>query len=139
MHFAYTIIYVTDVPATLVFYQKAFGLKQGFLHESGQYGELITGDTKLAFASDELSKSNGVKFISNNRSNDAAGFEIAFVAEDVGGAFKKAVDAGAISTQEPKQKPWGQTIAYVRDLNGVLVEICSQVANAVTINEYDLE
>jgi hypothetical protein len=26
---------------------------------------------------------------------------------------------------EPVTKPWGQTLAYVRDLNGVLVELAS--------------
>jgi hypothetical protein len=32
--FGYTIIYVADVVATLAFYEKAFGLKRRFLHES---------------------------------------------------------------------------------------------------------
>jgi len=26
---------------------------------------------------------------------------------------------------EPETKPWGQTVAYVRDRNGFLVELCS--------------
>jgi lactoylglutathione lyase len=29
---------------------------------------------------------------------------------------------------DPKKKPWGQTVAYVRDLDGFLVEICTSVA-----------
>ena len=37
----------------------------------------------------------------------------------------KAVAEGAISHVEPQVKPWGQTVAYVRDLNGFLVELCS--------------
>lgn len=125
MRFGYTIIYVPNVPAALHFYQEAFGLEQSFLHESEQYGELLTGDTKLAFVSEDLSKSNGIKFVSNHRNRDAAGFEIALVTDDVSKAFNKAIDAGALLIQEPKQKPWGQTVAYVRDLNGVLIEICS--------------
>jgi lactoylglutathione lyase len=28
---------------------------------------------------------------------------------------------------EPKTKPWGQTVAYVRDPDGVLVEIGSEM------------
>ncbi len=28
---------------------------------------------------------------------------------------------------EPSTKPWGQTVAYVRDLNGTLVEIGAPV------------
>ena len=50
MIFRYTILYVDDVPATLDFFERAFGLQRGFLHESGDYGELTTGDTKLAFS-----------------------------------------------------------------------------------------
>ena len=55
-----------DVESTMNFYQSAFNLKLNFLHESKQYGELNTGDTKIAFASNEMAQSNGVKFIAND-------------------------------------------------------------------------
>ena len=48
MKFGYTILYVPDVPATLRFYEAAFGLKTRFLHEGGDYGELETGSTAEA-------------------------------------------------------------------------------------------
>jgi lactoylglutathione lyase len=38
----------------LAFFEKAFGLKRKFVHESGTYGELDTGETALAFAAHEL-------------------------------------------------------------------------------------
>lgn len=47
MQFGYTIIYVSDVEATIDFYKNAFNLKGGFLHDSKQYGELNTDDTLL--------------------------------------------------------------------------------------------
>ena len=59
MRFGYSIIYVSDVPKTLEFYEGAFGLQTGFLHESQLYGELETGETTLAFAADEMAKLNG--------------------------------------------------------------------------------
>jgi catechol 2,3-dioxygenase-like lactoylglutathione lyase family enzyme len=62
MTFGYTILYVTDVEKTVAFYESAFGLKRKFVHESG-YGELDTGETKLAFASVELATSSGVSFV----------------------------------------------------------------------------
>jgi lactoylglutathione lyase len=40
-------------------------------------------------------------------------------------AFKRAIAAGAIEVARPARKPWGQTVSYVRDPNGLLVEICS--------------
>ncbi len=37
------------------------------------------------------------------------------------------VAAGAVAVAPPAHKPWGQTVSYVRDLNGVLVEIATEV------------
>ena len=127
MKFGYTIIYVADVESTMAFYTKAFGLEQQFLHESKQYAELNTGTTKLAFVSNTLAKSNGVDFIKNSLKNTAAGFEIALVSEDVDQSYNHALSNGAIKVKEPTTKPWGQKVAYVRDLNGILVEICSPI------------
>lgn len=125
MQFAYTIIYVSDVESTIQFYQKAFNVTQSFLHESKQYGELDTGATKLAFAADTLAESSGVKFARNKLANEAAGFEIAFSTTNVKESYEHALNNGATSIKEPMIKPWGQEVAYVRDMNGVIVEICS--------------
>ena len=54
MNYAYTILYVADVPASLRFFEAAFGFERRFLHESGSYGELQTGETTLSFAAHEL-------------------------------------------------------------------------------------
>ena len=40
----------------------------------------------------------------------------------------KAVAAGATLLQEAQSKPWGQVVAYIRDLDGFLVEICTPMA-----------
>jgi uncharacterized glyoxalase superfamily protein PhnB len=122
----YVIIYVPDVTRAVDFYQCAFGIRQRFIHESGQYAELETGDTALAFA-DEAATTTCHSFQPNRTDRKAAGAEVAFVVEDVQAAFKKAVANGAIAVVEPVDKPWGQTISYVRDLNGFLVELCTVV------------
>ena len=124
MKFGYTILYVKDVEKTVAFYESAFVLKRKFVHENG-YGEMDTGETKLAFAGVELAMSNGVSFVPANPEGPAPAVEVAFVTDDVQAAFAMAVKAGAVPVAEPKQKPWGQTVGYVRDLNGFLVEICS--------------
>jgi uncharacterized glyoxalase superfamily protein PhnB len=41
----------------------------------------------------------------------------------------RAVAAGAALVTPPAQKPWGQTVAHVRDLNGVLIEICTPMGD----------
>ncbi|GJM15843.1 MAG: lactoylglutathione lyase [Thermodesulfobacteriota bacterium] len=127
MKLGYTILYVEDVKETLKFYEEAFGFKELFLHESGDYGELDTGDTKLAFASHVLAESNDVGFSKSSKNKEKSTMEIALVTDDVRVAFDRAVRAGAIALHQPKEKPWGQTVAYIRDLNGFLVELCSPI------------
>ncbi len=44
----YTLFYVDDVEKSILFYKNAFGLESGFVDkENKQFGELITGSTKL--------------------------------------------------------------------------------------------
>ena len=123
----YVILYVQDVRKTVAFYQQAFGLKQHFLHESYQYAEMETGSTLLAFADEQFVKETQ-QFRPNRLQDQPAGAEIAFVVDDVEGQFQKAIDAGAVQVAKPAQKPWGQTVSYVRDNNGFIVEVCSSMA-----------
>ena len=125
MQFAYTILYVNDVKQSLAFYEKAFGMQTRFLHESGDYGELETGGTALAFSSKALMRQLGKEVSTSDPHHPC--FEIALVSEDVTAAVRKAVEAGAKLMREPQEMPWGQTIAYVADPDGVLVELCTSM------------
>ena len=125
MKLGYTLLYVDDVEKTMDFYAEAFGLKKGFLHESLQYGEMETGDTRLGFVAHETASSHGFEYEKMTAKKIAAAFEIGLVTKDVEKAFAIAVKAGALSVCKPKEKPWGQVVSYVRDCNGFLVEICS--------------
>jgi lactoylglutathione lyase len=126
MKLGYTIVYVPDVLQAVEFYERAFALERKFVHESGQYGEMDTGSTTLAFAADELAAENvGIAVTPNRATAAPAGIELVFVTPDVAKGFATAVKAGARAVAAPTEKPWGQTVAYVRDLNGVLVEIAS--------------
>ena len=107
--------------------EAAFGLQTGFLHESQFYGELETGETTLAFAADEMAKLSGLSVCANRANETAAGYEIALVTENPKSAFERAVNAGACPVTAPETKPWGQIVAYVRDNNGCIVEICSPI------------
>lgn len=130
MKFGYTIIYVPNVAESLSFFESAFGLSRRFLHESGDYGELETGQTTLAFASLELGNvnfSNG--FIPSSESTKPLGFEIALVTPNVDGAHVIALAAGATELKKPETKPWGQVVSYVRCPDGTLVKICSPVGS----------
>jgi len=126
--FAYTILYVQDVTRTIDFYEKAFGFTRIFITPDNSYGELLTGDTTLSFASTTLAATNLKDgFVESSLSQKPFGIEIGFTTDDVEASVKSAVDAGAILVAEPKTKPWGQIVAYVRDIDGFLVEICTPV------------
>lgn len=124
----YVILYVQDVAASLEFYERAFGLSRRFFHQDGvhAYGELETGGTRLAFASIELGSINlpgGV--VAPSMDGPPLGAEIALVSADVPALFTQALRFGATALSEPAEKPWGQTVAYVRDNSGHLVELCT--------------
>ena len=126
MKFGYTIVYVASVADALRFYRQAFGFETRFQHESGQYGELETGATVLAFASHALGDANlGGAYRKTDPHDLPLGVELAFVADDVAAAYEKAVAAGAVPIEAPSEKPWGQTVAYVRAADGSLIELCS--------------
>jgi uncharacterized glyoxalase superfamily protein PhnB len=122
----YVIVYVANVEETVRFYERAFGLTRRFVHESGEYAELETGATALAFANEQASTITHA-FTRNRAGATPAGVEVALVSDDPRAAFVRATAAGAVSVLEPTEKPWGQTISYVRDLNGFVVELCSPV------------
>jgi lactoylglutathione lyase len=126
MRFGYTILYVADVGASLEFYERALSQRRRFVHESGQYAELDTGETTLALAAHELAAANlpGV-YQPEDRPSMRPAFEVCFVTDDVQGAFDRAIEEGAEAVTPPQTKPWGQQVAYVRDPDGNLVEIAS--------------
>lgn len=124
--FSYTILYVSDVTKTIEFYEKAFGFIRKFITPENDYGELSTGNTTLSFASKPLAASNFSNgFIESSVQNKPFGFEIGIVTDEVENTFEKALAAGATLYESPKTKPWGQVVAYVRDLDGFLIEICT--------------
>ena len=109
----YVILYVNDVAASLVFYEKAFGLARRFFHDDNgkAYGELETGATRLAFASLALAKEHLKQDIVTASPGKAPlGVEIALTTPDVSALFTRAVNAGATPMSEPATKPWGQTV-----------------------------
>ena len=126
MKLGYVIVYTGNVEQTVTFYEKAFGLERRFIHESGQYAEMETGATTLAFVADELAAVNVTSDYRKNHPSEApAGIEVALVSTDIEKAYRHAVENGAIPVRSPIQKPWGQVVGYVRDNNGVLVELAT--------------
>ena len=130
MKYSYTIYYVENVEKTIAFYEKAFGFNRKFVTPENDYGELATGETTLAFASMEMGNSNfknGFQKIENKEK--PIGIEIAFVTEEIEKDFQTAINAGAIELESIQNKPWGQKVGYLKDFNGILIELCTSVQN----------
>lgn len=126
--FGYTILYVENVETAVAFYENAFGFSRKFVSPDNDYGELSTGETTISFASKKLAAQNLKEgFIESNLEAKPFAIEIGLITDDVAGTIQKATSFGAVLVTEPTQKPWGQIVAYVRDLDGFLIEICTEV------------
>lgn len=128
MRLGYTIVYVPHVESSLRFFQQAFGIAQKFLHEGGDYGELDTGATTLAFASHALGAMHfPAGHVRASESAQPLGMEVALVTDDVHTAHAAALGHGATEMLAPTQQPWGQVVSYVRAPDGLLIELCTPV------------
>lgn len=86
------------------------------------------GRTSIAFASKELANSNlSDGFTHSTLEHKPFGIELGFITDKLPESYAQALQYGAIVVQEPKQKPWGQTVAYLRDIDGFLIELCTPI------------
>ena len=123
----YIILYVPDVLDAIDFYEAIFWLEKKFIHPEGDYGEVSTWDTTLAFAKNTLWKENVWEYQEIRLSEKPVGIELAFTTDNVEALYQKILENNGISIMPPKQKPWWQTVAYARDPNGFLLEICTPI------------
>ncbi|HEY2745743.1 MAG TPA: VOC family protein [Polyangia bacterium] len=126
MKLGYTIIYVADPKRSAEFWERAFGVKQRSMDDSPMYREMETGEHTLSFVAGSYVRDNipgGFRAPQNDEAPPP--FEVALTTDDVAAALERAVKAGAHKVLPPTKKPWGQTVAYVRDCDGTLVELCT--------------
>jgi lactoylglutathione lyase len=129
MKLGYTIVYVADVKRTAEFWQRAFGIEQRSKDEHPLYREMETGGHTLAFVAHSYIRETMPGGFRPAQTDEAPPpFEVALITDDVAAAVARAIAAGARKVMEPTKKPWGQTVAYVRDCDGNLVELCTPMA-----------
>lgn len=125
----WVIVYVDDPAAAADFYQRTFGLTGDFVAPGGEYAQLDTGTTKLAFAGHGLGERNFPGGVRRPTLDDKpANVELALVSDEVDAAFARAVEAGCTPLSEPADQPHGQRVGWVRDPFGTLLEIASPVS-----------
>ena len=126
LRLGWVIVYVDEPAQAAAFYERTFGLRGEFVGAGGTYAQLDTGPTRLAFAAYELGDGNfpgGVRPAASD--GQPPNVEIALVADDVDGAFERALEAGCTALAAPVDKPQGQRVGYVRDPFGTLVELAT--------------
>jgi lactoylglutathione lyase len=121
MQFSATVLYVDDVPATVDFYRRTFGLRLRFLDEALGFAELETGGCTLAIAAHSLGEMLMPDDYTRPADGRPAAVEIGFLTADVPASFAKAVAEGAAPIAAPKRMPWGLEVAYVRAPEGTII------------------
>jgi len=128
MKFSFMTIYVHDIVKIIKFYESVFELKVKFIHESGLYAEMETGDTVLSFSQTELAESIIPKgYIKSSLENRPPNMQIGFESGDVKKTLKKALEHGATLESDYEIKTWGWESAMIRDIEGNLVELAKKV------------
>ena len=113
------------------FWKAAFGIETRFVAPTGDYAELETGHTAIAFAAHSLGQSNLPQgYAPADASGLPQGQELALVTDHVEAAMARAIQAGARLVSPSKVKPWGQTVGYVCTPDGNLIELCSPMPGA---------
>jgi catechol 2,3-dioxygenase-like lactoylglutathione lyase family enzyme len=116
----YVVLIVEDLDRALNFYTDVLGFQLG--HRSGDYAQLKTGATRLAFYTREaMAMTLGLSL--KPPSDESPGFEIGFKVADVDAAFLEVIEKGATAAMHPTTRPWGQRTAYIRDPDGHLIEL----------------
>lgn len=125
LRFGSTVLFVDDVRAVLDFYKAALGFETRFYDEEFDFGELETGSVGLAIASHR----SGALMMPGHYERTPVGnpqsVELAFYTADVAASYEKAISAGALSLAAPKKMAWGQTVAYVRSIEGTIIGLCT--------------
>ncbi|WP_223559961.1 VOC family protein [Chryseobacterium lathyri] len=126
--FKYVILYVEDVVKSMNFYHQTFDMPIKFITPEKDYGELLTGETSLSFASISLASSNIKQgFLFSKSEEKPFGIELGFTTDNVEKLVEKAVKNGAVLYEGIAVKPWGQKVAYIKDPDHYLVEICTEI------------
>lgn len=121
----YVVLVVSDLDQSVTFYRDVLGLTLG--HRSGPYAQFDTGPTRVSlYQRDAMAETIGAGAL-RPPPPDAPGFELGFKVGDVDAAYAELVERGAQPQTPPTDRPWGQRTAYLRDPDGHLVELATQL------------
>lgn len=110
---------VKDFEKSVVFYRDLLGLQIN--SQDKNYADFKLGDTLLAiFQKNQATDMFPTKFM-----NTGGGLVLAFKVEDVQKACDDLLAKNVEIFEGPKQTPWGQTVAYFKDVDDHIWEVTS--------------
>jgi PhnB protein len=105
---------VEDASAAIDFYRRAFGAKER-VRMPGPGGAILHAELEIGDSLVMLSDPFPQASTRPPKELDGTSFSIFLYVEDVDGAHKQAVDAGASSLMEPEDMFWGDRFGSVQD------------------------
>lgn len=125
-HSLIPVLVVADADAAVEFYRRAFGgvevIRIPGRDGKTAHGQVRIGDTILFVALQPANRNTYVSPVVLGGTTTA----VYSYWDDCDVAFRKAVDAGAESIDEPTDLPWGDRVGLVRDPFGHLWSIASR-------------
>jgi lactoylglutathione lyase len=122
---AHLLFYVPDVDAAVDFYETAFGFKRHGEDHAAGWAAVRSGEVVIAFLSEAAAAAQGHPYTPLRPDHPPPGIELVLTRAEVLPAYIRALLAGAVPLHEPALKADGRMVAFVRDLNGVIVELCA--------------
>ena len=115
MRLSHTTIFVDDVERTLRFYREVFGLLPTVVDASGKHAEL---PGLVLMQHDLANLTVPVGYLAASAGAKTLGVMLTFSIEDLESTYERALTQGGQKVTAPDGK-----VAYVRDCNGVLLEL----------------
>jgi uncharacterized protein len=125
---------VQNLKRSIAFYQDGLGFQTGGIVGTEFHDEITGADGTISFIELQnglmlglyervnLAKDAAIPLDKESSTEFSLGYAVKTKAQ-VDGLLKRAVDAGAILTKEPHERPWGIYSGYIKDPDGHLWEI----------------
>lgn len=127
MKFASPVLFVSNVSEVLSFYRTALGAELSFYDENLGFAEISFNGSKVGISSHKAGKYMMPDSYDAPEDANPSSIELAFFCDDVQESYDKALSHGAQSLAAPKKMDWGQTVAYVKSIEGTVIGLCSEI------------
>ncbi len=114
-------IKVSDFNKSLTFYKEVLELPVQIEDKDNQFAELVLGNSLIALLTEATLKDMSENLTFVNLSDNS--FLFAVEVDNLEKTYNNLLKKGVNFIQEPKSTPWGQKVAYFKDIEGYIWEI----------------